>query len=389
MSELVESSLSHTDHKVTIPADHGGRNTAAAQNHRTVGRSAALFGTVGGHPGNIEVTQSCHIRKHFSQTQNPLTAESAQFHTDLLIENGRFIAKISSNAFCQTAGEESFSHLFRITDHRRCNIGYSRFRIVTDAAQRELFHHLFFDELIDLFRIHLEIDGTGGEYFNKGEPFAFFQVFDSFEHSFFGFLDIGGGGKSHTFNIHRSFQSIDDLGYLHGESVGFHFSSVGTCCCHLSGKSGGSHLTAGHTVVGVIYKEYSDLFTAVGSLDEFIETNSPQVTIPLIGDHIGIRLGTGDPGTDGRRTSVRNGDASAVEIVVGEHSTAYGSNKHGIFLDTVEINGFRNQFMQYSMTAAGAVVHIFLCNTGFAVEGFKKDRTSAEFYFFTHFATSL
>ena len=67
-------------------------------------------------------------------------------------------------------------------------------------------------------------------------------------------------------------------------------------------------------------------------------------------------------------------DVAEVEVVVGEHRTADGRDELGILLNTVVLHRFSDKFVQYTVAAAGAVVHILFDRAGTAVESIKKDR---------------
>ena len=85
-----------------------------------------------------------------------------------------------------------------------------------------------------------------------------------------------------------------------------------------------------------------------------------------------------------------NRDAAAVEVIISEHRTADGGDEDSVFLNAVMFNGFSDQFVQDTVTASGAVVHIGLDRTGTAFKGIKEHIGTAEFDFFgTHFVYSL
>jgi hypothetical protein len=127
----------------------------------------------------------------------------------------------------------------------------------------------------------------------------------------------------------------------------------------LADEGGGRHLAAGHPVDCVVDEEDCDLFTAVGGVDDFGGADGSEVAVALIGDDDFVGAGSLDCGGRGG-AAVRHLDVANVEVIIGEHGAADGTDEDGAVLQAQVGDGFGNQLVRNAVTAARAVVRLVL-----------------------------
>lgn len=121
----------------------------------------------------------------------------------------------------------------------------------------------------------------------------------------------------------------------------------------MTGQRGRRHLTAGHTVVGVIDENDREMLTAGSGGNDFAHAHRGKVAITLIGKDYLVGQGALDARRHRRRASVRGFDEIKVEVVVRKDSAAHRSNADGVIQLTHFFEHFRDQPVRHTMGAAG------------------------------------
>ena len=390
VQELVERDLRHGDQKIAVVINHRRADEIAAQNHRAVRGTAALLRSVGGEPGDVEVAQLAHRRKHDAETQDTLSAESGDFDAAFVFENLRLVLEVRRNADIEFRREKNLTDLIGIMNRRLKMVRLRRLGVVAETAEREVAAHLLVDETVDCLGVHLQIDRAGREDFDKRESLAFFQNPDGLADRFPGLHDFRSGSQSDTLDVDRSGKGVDHFADLQRVAVGFNLTAAGACGGFLSGKRGGRHLSAGHSVGRIVHEEDGHVFAAVRRLKKLVQPDCRKVAVALIGDDEIVGQSADESSSDRGGASVRNGNSAAVVVIVGEDRAADRGDDDGFLLNAMMLDGFRNEFVKDAVSAAGAVVHVLLDRTGTAREGIEKDFGFTEFYnLFAHFSTLL
>ena len=126
-----------------------------------------------------------------------------------------------------------------------------------------------------------------------------------------------------AYHVRGAIQRGEHLGRADGVSLRLHIAPMDGGGGLLSRQGGGSHLTAGHAVIGIVQKEHGDVLAARSSVHDLCHANGGQVAIALVGHHNAVGQHTLDAGSHGRGTSVRCLHKVKVKIVVGKNRAAH------------------------------------------------------------------
>ena len=126
MDELFQSGLRHGDQQIAVAVDQRRRYLVVAQDDGAACGTSALFGAVGWHPRDVEITQFRHVRKHDAETQNPLPAEAADLDPALIVENLRLVAEGLRNPDIEFPRKQKLPDFFGVVNRRRRHRGERR-----------------------------------------------------------------------------------------------------------------------------------------------------------------------------------------------------------------------------------------------------------------------
>ena len=160
-----------------------------------------------------------------------------------------------------------------------------------------------------------------------------------------------------TGHVAGTFEGGGYLGHLERISVDFRDTSVRAGSGFHSQKGGRSHLSACHTVNGIVDEDDGDVLAAVQCVDGFGSTDAGKVTVALIGEYKAVGPQTLDGTGYGRSTSVSGFLTVDVKIVVHEYGTSYRADTDGFLGHAHFFDDFCHQFMHYAMAASRTVVH--------------------------------
>ena len=258
-------------------------------------------------------------------------------------------------------------------DGRRRQLAGRRLRrTVAHHSDREVLGHLLFDELVDPRRVHLEVHGAGREHFDEREALALLEIFDALEDRALRRRDPRGRREGDALDVDGRFEAVDEFADPHRVAVGLDVAPVGAGGRDLPGQRGGRHLAAGHAVVRVVDEEHGHAFAAVRRLDELVEADGGEVAVALIADDVGLGVRPSRAGADRGSAAVRHRDRAEVEVVVREDRAPDRHDEVSILLDAVVLDRLGDEFMEYAVAAAGAVMHVGLDRSRTAVEGIEK-----------------
>ena len=122
-------------------------------------------------------------------------------------------------------------------------------------------------------------------------------------------------------------------------------------------QRGRGHLAAGHTVDGVVDEHHRDVLAAVAGVDGLGGTDSGQVTVALIGEHVAVGVEALDGGGDSGSAAVGSLLEVDVEIIVGHHRASHGGHADGLVLYAEFLDDLGDDAVSRAVAAARAIVH--------------------------------
>ena len=132
---------------------------------------------------------------------------------------------------------------------------------------------------------------------------------------------------------------------------------VGRGLRDLPGQARGGHLTAGHTVDGIVDEDDGDILVSCGRVNRFGHTDGGKVAIALIGEDDAVGAAALDARGNGGGTAVGGLNHIAGEVVVRHNGTADGGHTDGLPLDAQLVHHLGHEAVDDAVRATGAVVH--------------------------------
>ena len=75
------------------------------------------------------------------------------------------------------------------------------------------------------------------------------------------------------------------LGYIERPTVDFRVTSIGTGTCLLAYEGGRGHLSAGHTINGIVDENHCNILAAIERMYRLTSTDTCHISIALVGKH--------------------------------------------------------------------------------------------------------
>src|SRR5699024_452918 len=173
-----------------------------------------------------------------------------------------------------------------------------------DVAERIERNEVLFHPFVRIDRRHLPAAVAGGNHLDERKTFSCECVFECLADGLFGFAHGGGSVYRLTGDVAYAGKRSYHVGYLVGEAVYLRVAAVGAGSRFHADERGRGHLTAGHTVNGIVDEDYDDVLAAVAGVYRFRSTDGGQVAVALIGEHHLVGIRALDGGSYGTCTSV-------------------------------------------------------------------------------------
>ena len=122
-------------------------------------------------------------------------------------------------------------------------------------------------------------------------------------------------------------------------------------------QGSGRHLSASHTVDGVVDENHGDVLTTVQCMDGLTRTDAGHVAVALIGEDELVGPKTLDGRSTGWSTSVTCFNPIDIHIAVCEHRTTHGTDGDGVFLHAHLLDDFSHQLVHHTMATTRTIVH--------------------------------
>ena len=136
-----------------------------------------------------------------------------------------------------------------------------------------------------------------------------------------------------------------------------HVASVGAGRGLHAHKGSRSHLSAGHTVDGVVDENNGYILAAVQRMDCFGGTDTGQIAVALVGKYQTVRPQALDSGGKCGSTSVSGFLPIDIYIVVDKYGASHRGDTYGFIFQSHFFDYFGNQFMNHTVAASRAVMH--------------------------------
>ncbi len=352
----------------------------AGNHHRAVGGSAALLGAVGGIPRDESSALAGGAGENHAHAQDPLAAEAGHFDVD---GADRRVALGVGREFDMQIHQAVQRFLAVVAGGAHDGRGFRR--AVAEHAERIFLFHLLGDKAVGFLRRLPLVGQARHQDFDEGVAEAVALNFQRLADGLSRLMQLGHAGERHAGDIFRRLQLPNQFGHVQGIAHVGGVAAAGTGLRFFAHERGWGHLAAGHAIHGIIDEKHGDFFASVGRLNGFVQANGRQVTIALIGNDDGMVARARQAGADGRRAAVRHLDVAGVKIVVGEHRATDGADDHGAVLQAHVGQRFANQFVQYAVLTARAVVRGRLSGAAFAREGFVESAGLNHFFLHRRF----
>ena len=161
-------------------------------------------------------------------------------------------------------------------------------------------------------------------------------------------------------HVGRAFERGGYFREFEGIAVQLRVAAVGAGHGFHAHERGGGHLPACHAVDGVVHENHRDVFAAVQGVDSLARTDTGDITVALIGEHEAV-------GPQALAGSGERGGAAVggflpvdVDVFVGEHGAAHGTDADGLFFHAHFGNHLCHELVYHAVRAAGAIVHIHI-----------------------------
>ena len=159
-----------------------------------------------------------------------------------------------------------------------------------------------------------------------------------------------------AFQIFRTVKRGEKLADADRISLRLRIPSVGGGLRDLSDQGGWRHLSACHSVNGVIDEDDRDVFAAGGRTDRFAHADGREISVALVGKNDIIRKRALDARRDRGSASVGRLDHIAGKIVIRKDGTSDRSDSDRFSLDAQFVDAFRDKAVHDTVRAAGTIM---------------------------------
>ena len=158
-------------------------------------------------------------------------------------------------------------------------------------------------------------------------------------------------------DVHDPGKHCHEVGDFQRVAGGLHRAAGGRGGGFHAEQRGRRHLAPGHPIDAVVDKQEEDVLPPVAGVDCLGCADGGKVSVALVGEHILRRVDPLDGGGHGRGASVCGLLHVYVEVVVGEHRAADGSDADRLLLDIQLLDHLHEHTVDDPVTAARAVMH--------------------------------
>ena len=147
------------------------------------------------------------------------------------------------------------------------------------------------------------------------------------------------------------------LGNIEWITMKISISTIRTGSSLLTQQGGWRHLSAGHTIDGIIDEDDGNMLTTVQGVDGFAGTDARQIAIALISEDETIRPQALDTRSYSRCTTMSSLLPVNIQIAISKDSAAHRTYAHRLILHAHLLDNLGNELMNYAMRTPRAIVH--------------------------------
>ena len=225
-----------------------------------------------------------------------------------------------------------------------------------EHAERILRGHLVLDVIERLDGRHMPVGGASGQQLDEREAFAVNLVLERLQNGLLSLLDVGDIGERATRYETGPVESRQHFADANGIAVDLGVTPCGASGRFLSEQRSGRHLSAGHTVNGVIDEYNGDIDASCRGVDDFRHTDGREVTVSLISKDDVVGIGEFDTRSHRGGSAVRGFLHIAVEILVRKHGAPDGRYTDDLAFEPEFFERLGNKSVGYAVSAPRAIM---------------------------------